>query len=120
MASFEVEALFTNLLMKLLIFVFRSYTSNIIRFRNLLELANKVFLCFRRYLLSTNGWYGLLGHTLANIFLCHYEEIWIVKCPKQFKPKYYQRFVDDVFLLFDDSSEINKFEKYMHLRNVCI
>ena len=42
---------------------------------------------------------SLLGPTLANILLCHYEEIWIGKCPKQFKLKYYQRYVDDIFLV---------------------
>ena len=33
-----------------------------------------------------------LGPTLANIFLCYWEEIWINKCPKQFPPVYYNIF----------------------------
>ena len=60
-----------------------------------------------------------MGETLEgpqnHIYL--YEEIWIQKCPKQFKPKYYQRYVDDIFLLFDDSTQINKFEKFMNSRH---
>ena len=43
--------------------------------------------------------------------------MWIGKCPKQFKPNYYQRYVDDLFLLFDNSDQINKFEKYMNSRH---
>ena len=41
-----------------------------------------------------------LGPTLANIFLCHWEEIWLEKCPLKFKPLYYKRYMDDTFLLF--------------------
>ena len=57
------------------------------------------------------------GPTLANAFLCFYEEIWISKCPKQFRPKCYRRYVDDIFLLFDDQSHVNKFEKYLNSRH---
>ena len=38
-----------------------------------------------------------LGPALADVFLCHWEEIWLRKCPKQFAPKYYKRFMDDTF-----------------------
>ena len=55
-----------------------------------------------------------LGPTLANIFLCHFEEIWLSQCPKQFKPKYYQRYVDDIFLLFDKPDHVNKFENFLN------
>ena len=39
-----------------------------------------------------------LGPTLANIFLCHREEILLKNCPKQFASDYYRRFVDDTFI----------------------
>ena len=36
-----------------------------------------------------------LGPTLANIFLCFHEQIWLDNCPVEFKPVIYRRFVDD-------------------------
>ena len=41
-----------------------------------------------------------LGPTLANVFMCHFENIWLENCPSHFKPIVYRRFVDDTFLLF--------------------
>ena len=58
-----------------------------------------------------------LGPTLANIFLCYWEEIWIEKCPKQFRPVYYNRFMDDTFLLFSSENHVLKFHKYINSRH---
>ena len=58
-----------------------------------------------------------LGPTLANIFLCHNEENWLNNCPDQFKPKYYQRYVDDIFVLFGNKDNVNKFDKYINSRH---
>ena len=58
-----------------------------------------------------------LGPTIANIFLCHWEEIWIKKCPKQFKPKYYNRYMDDTFLLFQSENHVKKFFRYINSRH---
>ena len=32
---------------------------------------------------------SLLGPTLANAFLCHYENLWLDNCPPEFKPVSY-------------------------------
>ena len=58
-----------------------------------------------------------LGPTLANVFLCHNEEEWLQKCPKQFSPSYYNRFMDDTFLLFSSQDKIKKFHKYINSRH---
>ena len=58
-----------------------------------------------------------LGPTLANIFLCHHEESWIKKCPKQFKPEYYNRYMDDTFLLFRSKDHVKKFFRYINSRH---
>ena len=42
-----------------------------------------------------------LGRTLANIFLCYYKSNWLEDSPKDFKPVYYKRYVDDIFVLFN-------------------
>ena len=47
-----------------------------------------------------------LGPTLANIFLCHWEKIWLEDCPIDIKPHYYKRYVDDTFMLFEKENQI--------------
>ena len=42
-----------------------------------------------------------LGPTLANIFLCYHETMWLKNCPKSLKPVYYKRYVNDIFVLFE-------------------
>ena len=37
-----------------------------------------------------------LGPTLDDIFLCYIESNWLKDCPKDFKPVYYKRYVDDI------------------------
>ena len=54
---------------------------------------------------------------LPTSFLCYWEEIWIEKCPKQFRPVYYNRFMDDTFLLFSSQDHLLKFKKYINTRH---
>ena len=39
-----------------------------------------------------------LGPSFANAFLAYYEKIWLNGCPDDFKPVYYKRHVDDIFV----------------------
>ena len=42
-----------------------------------------------------------LRPTLTNVFMCHFENIWLVNCPPpHFEPIVYARFFDDTFLFF--------------------
>ena len=43
---------------------------------------------------------SFLGPTLANVFMCHFENIWLENCPSYFKPIAYRRFPEDTCLLF--------------------
>ena len=54
-----------------------------------------------------------LGPTLANVFMCHFENIWLENCPAYFKPIVYRRFVDDTFLLFRTKDPVEKFKNYL-------
>ena len=47
-----------------------------------------------------------LGPALANVFMCHFENIWLENCPSHFKPIVYRRFVDDAFLLFRSKDHV--------------
>ena len=54
-----------------------------------------------------------LGPTLANVFMCHFENIWLENCPTKFKPVVHRRYVDDTFLLFHSTKYVEKFKKYL-------
>ena len=55
-----------------------------------------------------------LGPTMANVFLSFYEVKWLEQCPKEFKPVFYRRYVDDVFVLFESAEHPPKFCDYFH------
>ena len=55
-----------------------------------------------------------LGPTLANVFMCHFENIWLENCPSHFKPIVYRRFVDDTFVLFRSKDHVEKFRNYLN------
>ena len=58
-----------------------------------------------------------LGPTLASIFLCHYETTWLKNCQKPFKPVYYKRHVDDIFVLFEKREQVLQIVNYMNKRH---
>ena len=65
-----------------------------------------------------------LGPTLANAFLCFHEQIWLNECPDEFKPAYYRRYVDDIFVLFRSPDHLEKFKNYLsskcrNIRFIC-
>ena len=58
--------------------------------------------------------------SLANIFMCHFEEKWLDQCPSNFKPIFYRRYVDDTFLLFRERSHVQLFLDYFNSKHVNI
>ena len=130
MASFDIDSLFTNVPLDETIEIsvkklfgrkkkFKGFSRQ--QFKKLLSLAVKdsFFLFNGTYYEQVDGvaMGSPLGPTLANIFLCHWEEIWINKCPEQFRPHYYNRFMDDTFLLFSSMEHVKKFHKYINSRH---
>ena len=55
-----------------------------------------------------------LGPTLANIFLSYHESSWLKDCPKDFKPVYYKRYVDDILVLLNKPQHAQFFLEYMN------
>ena len=55
-----------------------------------------------------------LGPTLANVFLCYHNKIWLQNCPSKFKPVIYRRYFHDTFLLFRLKHHIEKFQNYFN------
>ena len=60
-------------------------------------------------------YYSPLGPPLANIFPCHHETTWLKNCPKSFKPVYYKRYNDDIFVLFENLEQV-LFVNYINKR----
>ena len=58
-----------------------------------------------------------LGPTLASAFLCFHEQIWLNECPDEFKPVYYRRYVDDIFVLFRSPDHLEKFKNYLNSKH---
>ena len=54
-----------------------------------------------------------LGPALANIFMCSFESKWLRDCPNDFKPVFYRRYIDDIFVLFSSPDHADKFREYL-------
>ena len=61
-----------------------------------------------------------LGPIFANIFLCVHGVLWLEKCPPEFRPVIYKRYVDDSFLLFQNINQVEKFTYYLNLQHANI
>ena len=123
----DVDALFTNIpldetidicvkkLFKTLDTLVKGISKN--DFRDLLNLATKesFFTFNNKFYIQVDGvaMGSPLGPILANIFLSHHEENWLNKCPIKFKPSFYRRYVDDIFVLFESSESADSFREYM-------
>ena len=60
-----------------------------------------------------------LGPVLANIFMCHFEEKWLMNSSR-FHPTLWYRYVDDTFSMFDSKDTANEFLKYLNSRHISI
>ena len=122
MASFDIESLFTNILFQETIdlcvenlFQDRTYVDNLSKYfyRELLtKTMSESLILFDQELYKQHDGVAMgspLGPTLANVFLCYHENIWLQNCPSEFKTIIYRRYVDDTFLLFPSKHHIEKF-----------
>ena len=55
-----------------------------------------------------------LGPSLANVFLSFYKIKWLEQCAKEFKPVFYRRYVDDMFVFFESAEHLLKFCNYFN------
>ena len=49
--------------------------------------------------------------------MSYHEKIWLDECPPQIKPKYYRRYVDDIFVLFETVDQFEEFKKYLNSKH---
>jgi len=130
MASLDVDSLFTNITLDEtidicceLLFQNTDVVDGLSRddFKELLTTATKEsFILFDGdYFQQIDGvaMGSPLGPTLANIFLGHNETKWLDDCPPESKPLYYRRYVDDIFLLFENIQCLEGFHQYMNAQH---
>ena len=130
MCSLDVDSLFTNIplietvnICADLLFADRFICDGLTKtdFINLLTMATtESFILFNgSYYKQVDGvaMGSPLGPTLANIFLGHNERQWLMDCPTKFKPTYYRRYVDDIFVLFNDKSHLEQFKTYFNAQH---
>ena len=118
-ASLDITSLFTNISLNETInicsnelFDKKQYISNLDRasFEKLLRLAAKEsFSIFDKTFYNQLDGVGMaspLCPTLANAFLCDHESRCLNKCPEEFKPVFYRRYLDSIFVLFREEEHL--------------
>ena len=113
MASLDVDSLFTNVLLDETIEIYVNElfkSSQTVSGLNkqvleMLSLTTKenIILFDQKYYSQIDGvaMGSPLVPTLAKIFLCYHDTTWLNNCPKSFKPVYYKRYVNYIFVLFE-------------------
>ena len=130
MGSLDVDALFTSIPLDETIkisvdslFNDKNLVEGLTKseFRKLLSLASKnsLFLFDGIYYFQTDGvaMGSPLGPRLADVFMNYYEQIWLNECPIEFKPKFYRRYVDDIFVLVESQEHLEKFKEYLNSKH---
>ena len=130
MASLDVDSLFTNIPLDetITITVNKIYgrkrkIDGIKKsdFREMLNFATKgsIFYFNGNYFRQVDGvaMGSPLGPALANMFLSHHEVSWIKNCPSTFSPKFYKRYVDDIFVLMHSEENLLSFLGYMNTKH---
>ena len=54
-----------------------------------------------------------LGPTLANTFLVNFENNWSQNDPYDYRPRYYRRYVDDIFVLFTSPEHVEAVRNFV-------
>ena len=87
-------------------------------FKDLLSLATKEpYFIFNNMLYKQIDGVAMgspLGPSLANAFLTHHEQDWLDSSPLEYRPLYYRRNVDDIFVLFKSSDHLKRFQSYLN------
>ena len=59
-----------------------------------------------------------LGPILANAFLVYHDKNWLEHCPLEYRPLYYRRYIDHVFVLFNSAEPLKRFHSYLNSRHL--
>ena len=61
-----------------------------------------------------------VGPSLANVFLAHYEQVWLNDPPDEFQRVYYKRYVNDTFVLFRSPTHFEILNEYLNTKHANI
>ena len=130
MASLDVEFLFTNIPLEETINIScDSLFGNITKINNF---SRNDFEKFLRMALQNNflnfdgkiykqtdrvAMCSPLDLSLANAFLWFHGQVWLNDIPKDLKPVYYRRYVDDIFSLFRSPDHLENFINYLNSKH---
>ena len=129
MASFDVTSLFTNIPLEETISICTDAVKNGTLDSNLDEKSMELLLnlstnesvfLFNGKLYTQRDGVAMgspLGPTLANVFMCSFEQKMLDDCPMHFKPLLYRRYVDDTFTVFRDQTHVPLFLEYINTRH---
>ena len=133
MGSLDVDALFTSIPLDETIKIsveelFKDKNEisklNKTEFESLLKLATKnaLFIFNEVYFHQIDGvaMGSPLGPCLANVFMNFHEQIWLEECPEEIKPKFYRRYVDDIFVLCESQEQLERFKEYLNSKHANI
>ena len=90
-------------------------------FRNLLNKPpKKLSLCFtNKYFKQVDvvAMASPLGPALANFVISSFESKWLQDCQYDFKPVFYTRYINDIFVQFSTADHGDKFREYLSSKN---
>ena len=133
MDSLDVDSFFTNILLEEAInictIVLLENNKRVeglakIEFKELLSLATKesyvIFnvKLYKQVVRVSSG--SPLGPTLNNAFFVYFEKTWLQNCTSDFKPHYYRRYVDDIFVFFTSPKHLEAFQNFLNSRHANI
>ena len=55
-----------------------------------------------------------LGPSLANAFLSYHEKDWLNNYPQGFKPVFYRRYTDAIFIPFKSNDHLKYFQDFLN------
>ena len=61
-----------------------------------------------------------LSPALPNIFKCCFESKWLRNCLNDFKPVFYRRYIEDIFVLFSSPDHADRFREYLSSKHLNI
>ena len=125
--SYDITSLYTNIPVDetinilcdkifLLSSTFHNFDRN--HFCKLLHSAvSNTYFFFNNYLYKQKEGLAMgnpLAPALANVFLCHIEDLIFSTCPDSYKPKFYRRYLDDTFAVFDSETQATNFFQFIN------
>lgn len=115
MCSFDVSSLFTNVPLDETIQICLDKLYALSDPPTMPRSVLKVLLEFtaKKSSFIFNGqYYDQIGPILANIFICHFQEKWVLS--NNAPPSVWFRYVDDTFTLFDNKNTATQFLHYLN------